>query len=228
MPTIFQWEKAARDGKSTVLWPSLRPWGLDIEDSVLNRANVNSSGTTPVGSYPFGMSPWGCHDMLGNVWEWCANPRPLGFTRAGGSWLEGPHLFSTYGQFPGFYSADNFGFRCVLNTSDMGAIRGAVLLPDVDEFPQREPLSEESFRLIRAFYEYDRKALDAEIVEQVETTDWIRLKVRYIGAMGQRNSARSTGELSGGARTSNGLPLVTEERSPVLPGRVLQTRRRFV
>lgn len=43
------------------------PWGNEWDKS---KANVGTSGTTAVDSYPAGKSPGGVYDMAGNVWEW--------------------------------------------------------------------------------------------------------------------------------------------------------------
>ena len=68
LPTEAEWERAARgtDGRAY-------PWGnaLPNETKVNYRRKVKQ--TTPVGSYPPGVSPHGLYDMCGNVWEWVAD-----------------------------------------------------------------------------------------------------------------------------------------------------------
>ncbi|MHB1462387.1 MAG: SUMF1/EgtB/PvdO family nonheme iron enzyme [Armatimonadota bacterium] len=67
LPTEAQWEKAARGGDAR-----LYPWGNAWDASKC--VNYNNSDTTkPVGSVLSGISLYGCMDMAGNVWEWCAD-----------------------------------------------------------------------------------------------------------------------------------------------------------
>jgi formylglycine-generating enzyme required for sulfatase activity len=78
LPTEAEWEKAAR-GPSTGFASGqgtdgrTYPWG-EAEDVAL-RCNMADSGlnaTCAVGMFPGGVSPYGLHDMSGNVWEWCS------------------------------------------------------------------------------------------------------------------------------------------------------------
>lgn len=72
LPTEVEWEKAAA-------WdPEVRvtrryPWGDSPPDPTLANLDARTFAPAPVGAYPRGRSFYGCHQMIGDVWEWTAS-----------------------------------------------------------------------------------------------------------------------------------------------------------
>jgi iron(II)-dependent oxidoreductase len=82
LPTEAEWEKAASwepvDKETRKQGDKGRkrkwPWGDKFDKSRCNTKESGIGTKTPVGQYsPRGDSPYGCADMAGNVWEWCAD-----------------------------------------------------------------------------------------------------------------------------------------------------------
>jgi len=65
LPGEAEWEKAARGNKVYTY-----PWGNTAPDSLLANYLQNVGGSSEVGNYLAGASPYGALDMAGNVWEW--------------------------------------------------------------------------------------------------------------------------------------------------------------
>ncbi|NPA60835.1 MAG: SUMF1/EgtB/PvdO family nonheme iron enzyme [Epsilonproteobacteria bacterium] len=84
LPTEAQWEKASRGVKGQIY-----PWGNQFKDNYCN-IEGGIGDTVAVDSFKMGVSPYGCYQMAGNVWEWCRDDFIADFYRSRDGNLDNP------------------------------------------------------------------------------------------------------------------------------------------
>lgn len=189
LPTIYHWS-------SMTIFPSNEEARTDSREhtndlfrsEIVAKSNFAGNGPAAVGSYE-AMSPFGTHDALGNVREWCWNATSddAGSDRyvLGGSWQDPTYLY-TYGvaRSPWDRSAVN-GVRLVSYDEDSDSVAGFL---DPVALPAREslaPVSEEVFEVFRDLYDYDRTPLDGKVESvQAEAGPWTRETVSFDATYG--------------------------------------------
>ncbi len=177
LPTLFQWEKAARDGVVSIFAWNIMPWG-PLSGVLEGRANLVGRGTLPVASAAFGMSPFGAYNMAGNAAEWC-RAGSHGFFTAGGSWRDFPYLFASFERFPESFSSDAIGFRCVRNLPGAQGDQGLEWSQAAAVAPTLAATRGSDFRNLSSHYRYDPVALGGRLESVLESAEWRRETVSF-------------------------------------------------
>ncbi|HEX9251772.1 MAG TPA: SUMF1/EgtB/PvdO family nonheme iron enzyme, partial [Ignavibacteriaceae bacterium] len=189
LPTVYQWEKAAKNGVPNYQGFTM-PWGvINTLAKPDDRANFNGRGTEPVNHYEFGLSAYGCYNMAGNVKEWCMNKSNDGYIQTGGSYEDPYYVYSDFGSYPGFFSSDGLGFRCVINTVIMNNDPAAITINRSPKIPNYLPINNAGYKTLLSFYNYDKKPLNSKIISKSETDFWIKEKISFDCPFGDRITA---------------------------------------
>jgi eukaryotic-like serine/threonine-protein kinase len=149
------------------------------------QSNFKGKGPERVGSNP-AITPYGLHDMGGNVREWCFNETQMGRLVRGGAWDDVSYMFGFRSQLPPFDRSAKNGFRCCLDTHPEKVPKAALALVKIEGFPdfyKQKPVSDQIFQVYREQYAYDKLDLDSRLELRDDTAkEWVIEKVSFAAA----------------------------------------------
>jgi len=170
LPTFHHWFRAAGAN--------------DIFSGILRLSNFGGKGPAPVGSNA-GLSPWGCHDMAGNVKEWVWNASgPRRYT-LGAAWSDPTYLFTGPDAVDAFDRSPTQGFRCALYDAPppdeaLGSIETVFR-----DYSKESPVEDAVFAAYRGLHSYDPGPLDARTESSEDASEhWREERVSYVDASG--------------------------------------------
>ena len=177
---VSWYEAAAYAGFRGKSLPSVYHWvgaaGTRMAEALAVVANFGEGGPEAVGSRQ-AVSPYGAHDMAGNVKEWCWNEAAGSRYILGGGWQDPVYSFTYPEARPPFDRSAMNGIRLIdydEETVDPVFLE-PIPLPNRD-FQRQPPVSDDVFELFKAQYDYDPVPLNAE-VEAVDTqSDYWRIE----------------------------------------------------
>ena len=182
LPSLFEWEKAARNGRLAPAGMPFMPWGVFFPgDTLTHRANFSGAGPVPVTSMAFGMSPFGAYNMAGNVAEWTRNDSTDGFIATGGAWGDPTYTFGQSAGRPGTFSSSKLGFRLARHDGAAAGDQGSGRIEVKTEIPNYTRSSVEQFKTWAQPYNYSNTPLDARVEETKELPEWTREKITFNG-----------------------------------------------